>query len=114
MPGLTSTERILRARLAAHTSWGATPDRAARTAPARAALDAKFLDAADGDPARAANLRQAHYYRLSLKSAQARRKGREARQSAAVDGDQHDLHHGDQHDLQHELADQDLARGAIP
>ena len=45
-----------------------------RTAPARAALEQKFLDEADGDPVRAEHLRKAHFARLALKSAQARRK----------------------------------------
>lgn len=73
---LTPAERALRARIASHESWAATTDRAARTAPARRALDAKFLTAADGDPVRAEHLRKAHFARLALKSAQARRKGR--------------------------------------
>ncbi len=59
-------------------SWAHTPDRSARTAPARAALDRKFLDAAGGDPVRAAHLRKAHFQRLALKSAQSRRKIKEA------------------------------------
>jgi len=71
-------ERKLRATIAAHESWAATPDRTARTAPARAALDQKFLDAAGGDPVRAEHLRKAHFARLALKSAQSRRKAREA------------------------------------
>lgn len=66
-------------RLGAHVSWANTEDRAARTAPARAALDAKFLEQAGGDPVRAAHLRKAHFQRLALKSAQARR--RRARQT---------------------------------
>lgn len=61
-------------RLGAHVSWANTADRSARTAPARAALEQKFLDEAGGDPVRAAHLRKAHYARLALKSAQARRK----------------------------------------
>lgn len=73
----TETERKLRASIAAHESWAATPDRAARTAPARRALDQKFLDQAGGDPVRAAHLRKAHYQRLALKSARARRKANE-------------------------------------
>lgn len=60
-------------RIGAHTSWANTPDRAARTAPARAALDQKFLDAADGDPVRAAHLKKAHFQRLAMKSAATRR-----------------------------------------
>jgi hypothetical protein len=61
-------------KLGAHTSWANTKDRAARTAPARAAFEQKFLDQANGDPVRAAHLRKAHFARLALKSAQARRK----------------------------------------
>jgi hypothetical protein len=60
-------------RIGAHVSWANTTDRTARTAPARAALDQKFLDQADGDPVRAAHLRKAYFQRLALKSAQARR-----------------------------------------
>jgi hypothetical protein len=73
----TSSERRLNAVAAAHESWANTTDRAARTAPARAALQAGFLAAADGDPVRAEHLRKAHFARLALKSAQARRRSRE-------------------------------------
>lgn len=79
---LTPSERVLRARLAVHESWANTEDRAARTAPARAARDAKFLEQAGGDPVKAAHLRKAHFARLALKSAQARRRNREARKAA--------------------------------
>lgn len=68
--------------LGAHASWANTPDRSARTAPARAALDQKFLDEAGGDPVRAAHLRKAHFAKLALKSAQARRKSRELTEAA--------------------------------
>jgi hypothetical protein len=74
---MSEAERKLRAQIAAHESWAQTPDRTARTAAARAAMDQKFLDAADGDPVRAAHLRKAHFARLALKSAQSRRKARE-------------------------------------
>lgn len=67
------SERRAQAAIAAHESWGRTTDRSARTAPARAAMDQKFLDAAEGDPVRAAHLKKAHFARLALKSAQARR-----------------------------------------
>lgn len=73
----TQAERSLRSSIAAHESWANTPDRSARTAPARRALEQKFLDAAGGDPRRAESLRKAHFARLALKSAQARRKARE-------------------------------------
>lgn len=69
----TESELSLLGRLGAHASWANTKDRTARTAPARAALDAKFLAEAEGDPIRAASFRKAYYARLALKSAQARR-----------------------------------------
>lgn len=65
-------------RLGAHVSWANTIDRSARTAPARAALEQKFLDAADGDPVRAAHMKKAHYQRLAMKSAEVRRARKEA------------------------------------
>lgn len=74
---MTPTERSLAASIAAHESWAHTPDRAKRTNAARAALEQKFLDAADGDPERAEHLRKAHFQRLALRSAQARRKAKE-------------------------------------
>ncbi|WP_289232739.1 hypothetical protein [Barrientosiimonas endolithica] len=64
--------------IAAHESWAKTEDRSARTAPARRALDQKFLEQAGGDPVRAEHLRKAHFQRLALKSAQARRRAKEA------------------------------------
>ena len=76
--GLTDSERRMRSQIAAHTSWANTDDRTARTAAARAALDAKFLAEAGGDPVRATHLRKAYFQRLALKSAQSRRKAREA------------------------------------
>lgn len=74
--------RSLSASIAAHTSWANTEDRSARTAPARRALDEKFLEAAGGDPKRAEHLRKAHFQRLALKSAQSRRRAREATEAA--------------------------------
>lgn len=68
------SELSMLGRLGAHVSWANTADRSARTAPARAALEQKFLDEAGGDPVRATHLRKAHFARLALKSAQARRK----------------------------------------
>ena len=78
------TERQLIASQAAHESWANTTNRTARTAPARAALDAKFLAQADGDPIRAEHLRKAHFARLTLKSIAARRKSRELTEQAEV------------------------------
>jgi hypothetical protein len=74
MTASTPAERRLIGQVAAHASWAVTEDRTARTAPARAALAAKFLAEAGGDPVRAEHLRKAHFARLALKSAQARRK----------------------------------------
>lgn len=65
----------------ARISWNNTTDPTARTAPARAAFESKFLEQADGDPVAAAELRKAYYARLGHLSAQARRKRRH------VDGD---------------------------
>lgn len=75
---IPESERRLAASIAAHTSWANTPDRSARTAKARAGLDQKFLDAAGGDPVKAAHLRKAHFHRMALASAKARRRAREA------------------------------------
>ncbi len=74
MPAANPQDRKVAATIGAHVSWANTDNRSARTAPARAALDQKFLDAAGGDPIRAQHLRKAHYARLALRSAQARRR----------------------------------------
>lgn len=75
-------DRSLRASLAAHTSWANTLDPASRTAKARAAANGRFEkearklhpDATDEQIARvAAHLRSAHFKRLALASAKARR-----------------------------------------
>lgn len=79
----TPTERKLRASIAAHESWANTENRSARTAPARRALDRKFLEQAGGDPVRAEHLRRAYFQRLALKSARARRKAAEFSAEAA-------------------------------
>ena len=84
MASADPSTRHLVSQIAAHESWARTENRSARTAPARAALERKFLEAADGDPVRAAHLRKAHFARLALKSAQARRKARESAEVAAT------------------------------
>jgi hypothetical protein len=76
------SDRTQIAKLAAHTSWAMTEDRTARTAPARAALLAKFetqvdpegVLAPDERARRAESARKAHFQKLALRSAQARRK----------------------------------------
>jgi len=81
---IPASERRLIAQTAANESWAHTSDRAARTAPARAALDAKFERDVDPDgvlpPAerarRAENLRKAHFQRLTgLRPSPTRRAG---------------------------------------
>ena len=89
MSHISPAEANLRARIAAHLSWAQTEDRTARTASARAALDQKFLDQAGGDPIRAEHLRKAHFAKLALKSAQARRKIKE--QTAAAEAAEAEL-----------------------
>lgn len=79
---MTSSEKRLIAQIAAHESWANTKNRSDRTAPARAARDQKFLDAAGGDPIKAAHLRQAYFARLSLTSARSRRKSQELENEA--------------------------------
>jgi len=77
----TPDEQSLASRIGAHKSWAFTPDRAARTAPARAALHARFEREVDPDGIltaaervkRAENARKAYYLSLALKSAKARR-----------------------------------------
>lgn len=78
----TDNDRVLQARIAAHTSWAQTEDRAARTAKARQALASKFEREVDPDGVlppeerarRAENARKAHYTRMARRSAQARRR----------------------------------------
>jgi len=85
MAAQAAAERRLSAQIAAHESWAHTPDRSARTAPARAALMARFEREVDPDGTlppderarRAAHARKAHFARLSLASARSRRKSRE-------------------------------------
>ena len=83
-PEETRNAASLLGRIGAHTSWANTTDRSARTAPARAARDQKFLDAADGDPVRAEHLRKAHFQRMALKSAEARRRKAKGTPDAAA------------------------------
>lgn len=81
-PPLTPAERRLRAQVAVNTSWANTTDPAARTEPARRAFDKRFEDQVDPEhkllPAerrrRAASAKKAHFARLALASAKARRR----------------------------------------
>ena len=90
MSALSPEQTSSRASLAAHESWARTADRAARTAPARAARWAKYLEHArelQGPDAtleaveRAAeHLYRADMARMSLKAA----KARQARKTGGV------------------------------
>jgi hypothetical protein len=74
------------ARLAAHSRWAKEEDRSAATQAARDGLQRRFEDQVDPDrtlPAderakRTDSARRAHFQRLALKSAQARRAKRTA------------------------------------
>ncbi len=80
------TERRLRSQIAAHESWARTANRSARTAPARRAALDRFEKEVDPNgelspqerATRAEHARKAYFTRLALKSAQARRRAKEA------------------------------------
>lgn len=82
MPELSPELRRLRSQIAANESWARTSDRAARTANARKAMLDKFERQVDPDGTlpsaerarRAEHARKAHFQRMALKSAQARRR----------------------------------------
>lgn len=79
---LTPAELSLHGRIGAHKSWENTSDRAARTAPARKAAEARFGRQVDPDGVldplvraqRAESARKAYFAELALKSVQSRRK----------------------------------------
>jgi hypothetical protein len=83
MDDLTPEQRSLRARLAVHSSWAQTKDRAARTKPGTDASPARLTywerrvdpDNEMDEATRAAaaeNARTAHYQRMAYRSAKAR------------------------------------------
>jgi hypothetical protein len=75
-----SSDRILIAKIAAHTRWANTTDRTEATAKARQAFADRFERQVDPDgklthterQKRADNLRRAYFHDLARKSAQAR------------------------------------------
>lgn len=100
----SQSERSLAASIAANEGWARCPDRSARTSPARAALMAKFETLVDpnGELApverakRAENARRAHFQRLALKSAKARRSRAQAdRELTEVEQELDDFLSGD-------------------
>jgi len=84
---LSPSERVLRARIAAHDSWATTTDRTSRTAAGRAAMLDRFEREVDPDSVltlqereiRAEHARKAYFTRLAFKSARSRRRAAEAR-----------------------------------
>ena len=74
MSSTTPSIQSLKLQIAAHRSWANTADRTARTAPARQALENRFLTDAGGDPVLAETLRKIFYKELALKSMEARRR----------------------------------------
>jgi hypothetical protein len=92
----TPAERTAVARIAANTRWAMEPDRAAATQAARDGLQAKFERQVDPDgrlapeerARRAESLRKAHFQRLAMAGARARREAaaaRRARRTTAPD-----------------------------
>ena len=83
---MTAQDRSSIARLAAHSRWAKEEDRSAATQAARDGLQRRFEDQVDPDRTlpveerakRADSARRAHFQRLALKSAQARRAKRTA------------------------------------
>lgn len=83
---MTPAERTRRASLAADESWARTVDRSARTLPARRAALARFERLVDPDGTlpenqrilMAESARKAHYKRMALKSARARKRRAQA------------------------------------
>jgi hypothetical protein len=77
---MTPEQRSQRGRIGAYVQWSRTPDKAAHTAPARAAFVSRFEREVDPDgtldPAerarRAEYARKAHFARLAFASARAR------------------------------------------
>nr|WSZ14130.1 hypothetical protein OH837_12745 [Streptomyces canus] len=77
---MATPQHRLISQLGAHVSWSQTDDRAARTAPAREAFNARFEAQVDPDgilppkerAIRAAHARKAYYLALAMKSAAVR------------------------------------------
>jgi hypothetical protein len=82
----TAAERSSAARIGAHASWAATPDRARRTAPARRGFMRRFEDQVDPErklppherQRRAESAMRAYMGQLSKRGKKARARGRDA------------------------------------
>ena len=79
---MTPNEKSQHMSIAAHTRWSREPDRTAATAKARAAAEKRFELLVDPDGVltdsermkRAESARKAHFARMAIASAKARRK----------------------------------------
>ncbi|GDY33723.1 hypothetical protein GTS_53560 [Gandjariella thermophila] len=86
------SEKRLRAQIAAHTSWAATPDRQARTAPGTQAFLERFERLVDPEQKlcpeerrkRAQSLLRAHMQRLALLSIRARKERGHQKQAGSL------------------------------
>jgi hypothetical protein len=85
----TAAERSQIARIAANTRWAMEPDRSAATQAARDGLMARFAREVDPEgrlapeerARRVESLRKAHFQRLAMKGAKARREAAAARRA---------------------------------
>ena len=83
---MTPEQRVMRARIAAHTRWANTDDRSAATEPARRAFADRWERLVDPDGVldpderarRAEHAKRAHFQRMALRSAQSRARKRDA------------------------------------
>jgi hypothetical protein len=90
MSNIPSSERSLIGQIAANTRWSTVQNRSAATAPARKAFEKSFDQLVDPEgvltPSERAklveNARRAHFQKLALKSAQSRRRAKDARAQA--------------------------------
>jgi hypothetical protein len=79
---LTPEQRVLRAKIAAHTGWAKTKDRTARTQPGRDAFRARFEEQVDPEGVMSEAARRkavesamrAHFTKLAFESSKARRR----------------------------------------
>ncbi len=92
MPANDPAHRYMAAAVASNTRWAHEPDRTAATSPGRAAFMRRFEDDVDperklssADRARRADsARRAYFMRLAIKSADSRRRAKNARANAAI------------------------------
>lgn len=82
---MSDTEKSQPKHRAAANSWANTVDRTARTAPARAAFEDKFLEEAAWDYDLAERLRSDFYRDIARRSHESRRRNKAERQAVAAE-----------------------------